>query len=93
MLAGFLHTLSNPKAIVFYVALFPAFVDINSMLFINTLGIMICATLAFGSVNIALAYSSAKASQYVSSSNKSGVFQKCAGVVMAGTGLTVAARA
>ena len=93
VLAGFLLTLNNPKAIMFYVALFPAFVDINSMSLIDTLGIMICATLAFGSVNIALAYTTAKASQYVSSSNKSGIMRKCAGLVMAGTGLTVAARA
>ncbi|QBG36488.1 LysE family translocator [Litorilituus sediminis] len=93
ILAGFLLTLSNPKAIIFYVALFPAFVDINSITLIDTLGIMICATLAFGSVNITLAYTTAKASQYVCSSSKSGIMQKCAGLVMAGTGLTVAARA
>ena len=93
IIIGFLLTLSNPKAIMFYVALFPAFVNVQSVSVTDVLGIMACATLAFGSVNLAFAYTSSKASKFVSPSNKSGILRKCAGAIMAGAGITVAARA
>jgi threonine/homoserine/homoserine lactone efflux protein len=93
VITGFLLTLSNPKAIMFYVALFPAFVEIERVSFSEVFGIMVCGTLAFGIVNLGYAYLAAQAGRFVSRSNKLGLLHKCAGAVMAISGVTVAIRA
>ncbi|MEM0909721.1 MAG: LysE family translocator [Pseudomonadota bacterium] len=93
VLAGFLITISNPKAIVFYVALFPAFIDFNTITSLDVLGIMTCAAIAFSSVNLAYAYLSSSASKLASTSRGSNVIRKLAGTVMVATGIGVATRA
>lgn len=93
MLAGFLLTLSNPKAIIFYVALFPAFVNFTTLTSSDIVGIMICAVLAFGSVNLGYAYISSKAYRLAGTTNASNIFRKFAGAVLTLTGVGVAYRA
>jgi threonine/homoserine/homoserine lactone efflux protein len=93
MITGFLLTLGNPKAIMFYVALFPAFVEIERVSFSEVLGIMVYGTLAFGSVNLGYAYLAAQARRFVSTPNRLGLLHKCAGTVMAMSGVAVAIRA
>jgi len=93
MLAGFLLTISNPKAIVFYVALFPAFINLNGLSKLNILGIMGCAVLAFGSVNLGYAYLSSRAYRIANDSNSFIWFRKLAGTVLTLTGLGVVVRA
>ena len=93
ILSGFLLSISNPKAIVFYLALFPAFVDIENIQSIDVLGIMAMATLAFAGVNLGYGYLGAQARKLVASSNKLSLLNKCAGTVIAATGITLAVRA
>ncbi|MCF2860132.1 LysE family translocator [Pseudoalteromonas sp. SMS1] len=92
ILAGFLLSMSNPKAIIFYIALFPAFVDFQHITQSDILGIFACATLAFGSVNLGYAYLSSKARTLVSNSRRLGIFNKVAGGTLSATGIAVALR-
>ena len=93
IITGFLISLSNPKAIIFYVALFPAFVNVESISITEILGIMLCATLAFGIVNIGYSYLGAKARKLASTSSRFSLLRKCAGSVMAISGVAIAVRA
>lgn len=90
MMAGFLLTLSNPKAILFYAALFPAFVDITQITIANTLGIMACATLAFGLVNLGYAMLAGSLAKRIKTTQAYNQLQKIAGMIMAAIGITVA---
>ncbi len=92
ILTGFLISFSNPKAIIFYVALFPAFVDVNAVSFSEVLGIMLCATLAFGPINLAYTFLGARAKKFATTSERLSWLRKIAGSVMAGTGVTIALR-
>lgn len=92
IITGFVLLFSNPKAIIFYAAFFPAFVDIQNVTTLDVLGIMLCATLAFGSVNLGYAYLAAKASKLVSTTKRMNIMQKSAGAVMAITGLSIVLR-
>lgn len=93
IVSGLLLTLSNPKAILFYIALFPAFVDIAVITTSDLIVILMCATLAFGSVNLTYAHLASQAGEKLKRSSKLGLFQKMAGVVMASAGISVAAKA
>jgi len=90
--AGLLLTLGNPKAIIFYVGFFPAFVNIGDVSLFDTGLIMLVATVAFGSVNIAYAFIAAKAKGAFKSTNASNVINKTAGTIMVSTGVLVAAK-
>jgi threonine/homoserine/homoserine lactone efflux protein len=93
IVSGLLLTLSNPKAILFYVALFPAFVDIATITTSDLIAILLCATLAFGSVNLLYAHFASMAGDKLKHSAKLGVLQKFAAVIMASAGFSVAAKA
>lgn len=93
ILVGLLLTLSNPKAILFYVALFPAFVNVASVTLFDLMAILLCATLAFGSVNLGYSYLASKAGAKVKTSSSFGIIQKVAGAIMASTGISVAVKA
>ncbi|BBN83344.1 threonine transporter RhtB [Pseudoalteromonas sp. A25] len=90
VLAGLLLTLSNPKAILFYVALFPAFVTLHSVRFFDMLAILACATLAFGSVNLAYSYLASHLSKSLNANKQFPILQKVAGTIMASAGISVA---
>ena len=92
ILLGFLLTLGNPKAIIFYVALFPAFVDIAAIRVVDILGVMACATLAFGSSNLVYAWLSAQARRLITTSKRMTMIRRFAGTVMTASGLGVALR-
>jgi threonine/homoserine/homoserine lactone efflux protein len=93
MLAGFLLTISNPKAIVFYVALFPAFINFNGLSKIDVIVAIGCAILAFGSVNLGYAFIASRAYHIANNSSGFGWFRKLAGTLLTLTGVVVAARA
>ncbi|OHU87710.1 MULTISPECIES: LysE family translocator [Pseudoalteromonas] len=93
VLSGFLITMSNPKAILFYLALFPAFVSFEDITNYDLLGMLVCATLAFGSVNLGYSYLFSKAKTKVLSSHKrQGMFNKLAGAVLSVTGIIIVVR-
>jgi threonine/homoserine/homoserine lactone efflux protein len=92
MLAGFLLTISNPKAIAFYIALFPAFINFDGLSDRDIIGIMFCAVLAFGSVNLGYAFVSSRAYSLTNNSSRYRWFRKFAGAVLTLTGVSVVAR-
>lgn len=85
-LTGLLITLGNPKAILFYVGFFPAFINTNEVTFLDAGLIMLAATLAFGSVNTCYALLAVKAKRTFSSPKAANVFNKTAGTIMISTG-------
>ncbi|KXO09568.1 hypothetical protein AKG98_1162 [Moritella sp. JT01] len=93
LVTGLLITLGNPKAILFYVGFFPAFVNIGDVSVYDTVLIMLTATVAFGSVNLGYAFLAVKAKGVFKSSSASNVINKTAGTIMVSTGVLVAVRA
>lgn len=91
-LSGLLITLGNPKAILFYLGFFPAFINIGNVNLTDTGLIMLTATLAFGSVNIGYTLLAVRARQTFKSANASKVINKTAGTIMVTTGAIVAVR-
>lgn len=85
-IAGLLITLGNPKAILFYVGFFPAFINVSDISNFDVLMIMAAATLAFGSVNLFYSFMAVKAKRLFKSPNASTVINKTAGTIMVSTG-------
>ncbi|NTS77152.1 LysE family translocator [Catenovulum sp. SM1970] len=92
IVTGFLLTMSNPKAILFYAALFPTFVNLAHITIQDALGIMLCATLVFGSVNLVFAYLGVKATNWVNNNRQLNLLNKTAGSVLMTSGLAIAIR-
>lgn len=90
LLTGLFITLGNPKAIMFYVGFFPAFINVNEVTFYDTSLIMLAATLAFGSVNMCYSLLAVKAKNTFKSPNSTTVINKTAGTIMVSTGALVA---
>jgi threonine/homoserine/homoserine lactone efflux protein len=92
-LTGLFLTLGNPKAIIFYIGFFPAFINFNEVTFYDTSLIMLAATLAFGSVNMCYSLLAVKAKNTFKSPNATTVINKTAGTIMVSTGALVAMKA
>ncbi len=92
-MAGLLITLGNPKAILFYVGFFPAFIQVGDVSSYDVLLIMVTATLAFGSVNLCYSFLAVKAKSIFKSPGASTVINKTAGTIMVSTGALVAIKA
>jgi len=90
LLTGLFITLGNPKAIIFYVGFFPAFINVNEVTFYDTSLIMLAATFAFGSVNMFYSLLAVKAKNTFKSPNATTVINKTAGTIMVSTGALVA---
>jgi threonine/homoserine/homoserine lactone efflux protein len=90
---GLMINLGNPKAIVFYIGLFPAFIDVNQVVAVDVLAIMGIAIIAFGSVNICYALLALRAKKMLKSPNASSIINKTAGTIMVSTGALVAIKA
>ncbi len=93
LITGLMINLGNPKAIVFYVGLFPAFIKVNQVTTPDVLLILLIATVAFGSVNICYALLALRAKKMLKSSNASTIINKTAGTIMVPTGALVAVKA
>jgi threonine/homoserine/homoserine lactone efflux protein len=92
-LTGLFLTIGNPKAILFYVGFFPAFINVSEVTFYDTSLIMLAATLAFGSVNMCYSLLAVKAKSTFRSPNSATVINKTAGTIMVSTGFLVAVKA
>jgi threonine/homoserine/homoserine lactone efflux protein len=90
LLTGLFITLGNPKAIIFYVGFFPAFINVNEVTFYDTSLIMLAATLAFGSVNMCYSLLAVRAKNTFKSPNATTIINKTAGTIMVSTGALVA---
>ncbi|TAE56722.1 MAG: LysE family translocator [Nostocales cyanobacterium] len=65
-LTGFLITLGDQKATLFYLGFFPAFIDINKITFFDTIIVIAITILAVGGVKISYAFIANKARLFVS---------------------------
>jgi threonine/homoserine/homoserine lactone efflux protein len=90
LITGLMVNLGNPKAIVFYIGLFPAFIDVNQVVTADVLAILGIATVAFGSVNICYALLALRAKKMLKTPNAASLINKAAGTIMVSTGALVA---
>ena len=90
LITGLMVNLGNPKAIVFYIGLFPAFIDVNQVVTADVLAILGIATIAFGSVNICYALLALRAKKMLKNPNAASLINKTAGTIMVSTGVLVA---
>jgi threonine/homoserine/homoserine lactone efflux protein len=86
-LTGLLITLSDQKAILFYLGFFPAFVDLSSVNLVDTSIIILIATLAVGSAKLVYAFMAVRASTLLASSSATTIINSVAGTVMIGVGV------
>lgn len=89
-LTGLLITLGNPKAILFYVGFFPAFINVEQVSHYDILSIMAVATLAFGTVNVCYSFLGMKAKSIFTSSKAASTINRVAGTIMVSTGTLIA---
>ncbi|MBE1298434.1 MAG: LysE family translocator [Alteromonadaceae bacterium] len=90
--AGLVTTLGNPKAILFYLSFFPAFLDLNQVTLTETFIIYATATLAIGGVTFAYAFIATKTKGVLMDSKRGRIFNLASGTTLIGTGLYMAAR-
>jgi len=91
-LAGFLTTMANPKAMMFYVSFLPAFVDLSSISLIDSSVIYVCAGLAVGGVMFAYAVLAHKTRRKNIDRNKVSKVDILSAIVLIACGLYVGAK-
>jgi threonine/homoserine/homoserine lactone efflux protein len=92
-ITGLVTTLSNPKAILFYVSFFPAFVNLDSLDITQIICILLIATIAVGSVMIAYAFAASKTSSFFDNRKANRALNMTAGSIMISGGVIVATKA
>jgi threonine/homoserine/homoserine lactone efflux protein len=90
--SGLVVTLSNPKAILFYVSFLPAFLDLSIASAVDAMILYIVATIAIGGVMLTYAYITHKTKTSLEGSRKGALIRYGSGVLLLGSGLYVAAR-
>ncbi|MFC6981430.1 LysE family translocator [Microbulbifer taiwanensis] len=60
LLLGLATTLGNPKAILFYLSFFPAFLNMQQISAVDLFCVLLVVTIAVGSVNLGYAYLAAR---------------------------------
>ncbi|MFT6977295.1 MAG: threonine/homoserine/homoserine lactone efflux protein [Shewanella psychromarinicola] len=90
LLTGIIIALGNPKALIFYVSFFPAFVPMNQVDFTDVIIILTIAALSFGSVNLTYAYLASSAKQVFTSPKAATIMNRTAGSIMLIAGILIA---
>jgi len=85
-LAGFILTLGDIKAIVFYVSLFPVFVDLSALNVADILIIISVMIVSVGGVKIVYAFSATKIASLARRNKLDNAARKTAGGFMVGAG-------
>ncbi|XXX77365.1 LysE family translocator [Sorangium sp. So ce134] len=88
-LSGFFITLADPKAILFYMGLFPAFLDLSRVSLADTAILMAIATVVVGGVKLGYAYAAERATSLFENARARRRLNIAAGTVMLGTGVYV----
>lgn len=88
--AGLLTTLSNPKAILFYLSFFPAFMDLSEISVLDTTIIFAIATTAVGGVMLGYAYAAHKASHSLHLTRSGLLLRYCSGALLIISGVFLA---
>lgn len=87
VLAGFLITMGDPKALLFYMGFFPAFIDLRQISILQTAVVMLIATIVICSVKGIYALLAERAFRFLGSSRLKRAFSIAAGCIFIGTGL------
>ncbi len=90
--AGFLLTLGNPKAILFYLAFLPTFIDLTRIDAVGAAEVAAVIVVVVGGVLLAYAAAAARAAACLSRPAFSRWMQRGAGAILIGTGAAVAGR-
>jgi len=91
--SGFLITFGNPQAILFYMGLLPAFVDIATVVWADALIVMAAATVTIAIVKLSYAYLADRARALFENSRARMIINRLGGGVLAGTGVFLLLRA
>lgn len=91
--SGFLITFGDPKAILFYMGLLPAFVDMATVTWGDALIVMAAATVTIATVKLSYAYLAGRAGVLLRNRRARRVMNLLGGGVLAGTGLFLLLRA
>lgn len=91
-LIGVITTISNPKAILFYLSFFPAFFDLATIAAIDAVILYILATVSVGSVMFGYAYIAHKAKKAYVGNGQGIALRAGSGSMLIGSGLYVASR-
>ena len=90
--AGLITTLSNPKAILFYLSFFPAFLDLSHIAISDAALLYVITTVSVGGVMFGYAYIACKAKSIYSNSGKVRILRFGSGSMLVGSGIYVAVR-
>ena len=88
-LAGFLLTLADQKAIMFYLSFFPAFVDLASLTLVDTVMVVAIAIIAVGGAKLLYAFLAAQARSLLPKTQISRAFSWVAGTMMIAVGIAL----
>ena len=91
--AGLVTTVSNPKAILFYVGFFPAFINVESATLIAIWQLLFVATMAVGGVMAGYAYAASKASCFFKRPKAARNLNVAAGTILVSSGVLLATNA
>jgi len=91
-LVGLLTTLGNPKAILFYVSFYPAFLDLKQVSLLDVATLILIATLSVGLVMVCYAYIAAKTKSRFKASPRTRYLKYGSGTLLVGGGVLVALR-
>lgn len=91
-LSGFILTLGDVKAIVFYASLFPAFVDLAAITPLDIVTIVAVTVVAVGGVKLGYAYSARKVVSFAQGFKGERVVKVTAGGFIVGAGVYLMAR-
>ena len=86
-LSGLFITLSDPKAILFYMGFFPAFIELSQISLVDVTLILAIATIAVGGSKLGYAYMADKSRLLFKSSQAKKAMNIIAGSVTMGTGI------
>jgi threonine/homoserine/homoserine lactone efflux protein len=92
-IGGLLVTLGDPLAIVFYMGLLPAFVDISALSVWDVWVLMVIAFLSVGGVKTTYAYLAVRAGALLSERGWRKGLERLSGAMLMGTALVLLARA
>ncbi len=90
--AGFLVTISNPKAIGFYAGLLPTFVDLGRLTLMEAFTMAGVVVLTVAAIPALYAYAATRSRRFLTSAKRMKLLDRTAGTVLIASGITVATR-
>lgn len=90
--AGFVLAISNPQAILFYVALLPAVIGIDRLDLVRFAGLALTLVAVMAAVSAAYLVAAARARAALSNPSRRRAADRVLGILLIGTGAVVAAR-